>query len=297
MWGGKTMKSTKSPKINMTRPGNFTKIIMRSSLLRLRLRQCRNITTTMRFTKVVSTISRKLGHKPRCCSIQVCDWGFIRLKLMMCSSHPPDQVLLQDLEVSLQSPLLDVLKNDRTIGTIGLGADADLDGLPLQGLLGAGCLPGGGIAGALLLPWGLPYRQPWPAYRSRPRGHGGGSYFPWGIPSHQPWPADGNRPRGRGGRGVGTADFAATVWPIGELSEQPVLELQHPAIVGVAVEGHRGFQVLQLLFQGGGDQAALESCTGHRGQAVEISADCLPKNTKARPMELSEQPSRRLLHC
>ena len=161
------MKIAKTPRINTTRPGSFTEIIMRSTLLRLRLMQYMNNTTIMRCRKFVST-----------------------------SLHPPDQVLPQDLEVGFQPPLLDVLEHDRTVGTIGLGANPDLDGLPLQGLLGAGCLPGGGIAGALLLPWGLPYRQPWPAYRSRPRGHGRGGYFPWGIPSHQPWPADGNRPRG-----------------------------------------------------------------------------------------------------
>ena len=102
-----------------------------------------------------------------------------------------EDAFLQDLEVGLQLPILDLPESDHTIGTGGFGANADLD------------------AGALLLPWGLPYRQPRPAYRSRPRGHGGGQH-PWGIPSHQPWPADGNRPRGCGGNGADMANTIAT---------------------------------------------------------------------------------------
>ena len=70
-----------------------------------------------------------------------------------------EDALLQDPEVGLQPPLLDLPESDHTVGTGGFGADADLDRLPLRRLLGAS-LRGGGRSTALLLPWGLPYRQP-----------------------------------------------------------------------------------------------------------------------------------------
>ena len=90
----------------------------------------------MFFMKLSCSMLNRRGPHPRC----GCHGGGASLDRGAAEvSTEGEDVLLENVEVGLQPPLLDLLKGHCTIGTCGFDADADLNLLPQRGSLGASC--------------------------------------------------------------------------------------------------------------------------------------------------------------